>query len=85
MDDTTNKTPATLTRDQLNKSRNSVKARFMPRSGALLRMPNGIVYRVVFSNVGQLRFTAMFDCVVDMKILEERGFSEPIPEELMTA
>lgn len=55
-----------LTREQLSREKNATKAKFMPRNGALVRFPNGAVFRVVFSNVGQLRFTALFDRVVDM-------------------
>lgn len=55
-----------LTREQLSREKNATKARFMPRNGALVRFPNGAVFRVVFSNVGQLRFTALFDSVVDI-------------------
>jgi hypothetical protein len=48
------------------------------------------VYKVVFSNVGQLRFTALFDCVVDMKALGVQGMANPYPtnpypEELTTS
>jgi hypothetical protein len=90
MDDTKNKIAVALTRDALNKAGNSVKARFMPRTGSSLRLPNGVVYKVVFSNVGQLRFTALFDCVVDMKALGVQGMANPYPtnpypEELTTS
>jgi hypothetical protein len=53
-----------LTRDQLNKEKNRVKELFMPKTGSNIAFPNGAVFKVAFSNIGQLRFTAMFDHVV---------------------
>lgn len=53
-----------LTRDELIKEKNHIKEKFVPQEGFRIRFPGGSVYKVVFSNVGQLRFTALFDCFV---------------------
>jgi hypothetical protein len=55
-----------LTREQAVKATVKEKSRFVPREGFRIRFPNGIVYRVISTNVGQLRFTALFDGVVAM-------------------
>jgi hypothetical protein len=49
-----------LTKEQLGKEKNVVKERFVPRPGYNITLANGITYKVVFTNVGQLRFTAVF-------------------------
>lgn len=63
-----------LTREQLVKEKNKVKEKFLPRNGYVIRFPNGVEYKVISSNAGQLRFTALFHRAVSMN-------DKPLPEE----
>lgn len=54
-----------MTKDELMRENNSAKALFMPRVGSVMRTPSGVIYKVVFVNVGQLRFTAVLEGAMD--------------------
>ena len=62
-----------LEKKDLDVERNRIKDKFVPKPGQYITFPNGVVYRVVFSNVGQLRFTAVFDKALSVIDEKEEG------------